>query len=169
MKISGKLLAVAGGLVLIGYVVTLKLATPSVLVEVKEVPEQKWLVLGKSMNGGLFSEEFEVFFKSMNTHKKEMGDSLPELVRYYQEPTVANNKTTSVFSGVIVPDSTYTKVGYQLIEITLPPSVKVQHMLDAGLYNAIDDFAIENSIKLDKNQVVEIFAKDYTAILIQKK
>ena len=75
MKISGKLLAVAGGLVLIGYVVTLKLATPSVLVEVKEVPEQKWLVLGKSMNGGLFSEEFEVFFKSMNTHKKEMGDS----------------------------------------------------------------------------------------------
>ena len=94
---------------------------------------------------------------------------IPELVRYYQEPTVANNKTTSVFSGVIVPDSTYTKVGYQLIEITLPPSVKVQQMLDAGLYNAIDDFAIENSIKLDKNQVVEIFAKDYTAILIQKK
>ena len=168
MKLSGKILAIAGGLILVSYLITLKIATPSTLVEVKEVPNQKWLVLGKSMEGGLFSDEFENFFKSMNLHKKEMGDSLPEIVRYYKEPTIANGKKTSIFAGVIVPDSSYTKLGYQLIEINLEPSVKVQHMLDAGLYHAIDDYAQEKNIVLDKNQVVEIFTKDYTAIFIRK-
>ena len=169
MKIPGKFLAIAGGLVLITYVITLKFATPSSLVEVKEVPHQKWLVLGKSIEGGLHSDEFAEFFKSMNTLKKEMGDSLPELTRYYIEPTVANKKKTAVFSGVIVPDSSFTKKGYQLIEINLPPSVKVQHMLAAGLYTAIDNYALNKKIELEKNQVVEILAEDYTAILIQKK
>jgi len=169
MKVPGKVLAIGGGLILIGYVIALKFATPSALVEVKEVPTQSWLVLGKSMEGGLHSREFEEFFKTMDQFRKDMGDSLPELTRYYTEPTVSNKKKTSVFSGLIVPDSSYNRVGYQLIKIKLGSSIKVQHMLGAGLYTAIDDYARTNKIELDKSQVVEILAKNYKAILIEKK
>ncbi len=169
MNISGKMLAIAGAFVLVGYVLVNKFATPSVLAELTEEPQQKWLVLGKSIEGGMASDQFETFFKSMNDLKKAMGDSLPELTRYYEEPTKENGKHTLVFSGVIVPDSTFSQQGFVLKEIVLPASVQVKHRLSAGLYPAIDEYAELKKIKLDKDHVVEILAKDYTAILMQKK
>lgn len=169
MKISGKVLAIGAGLVFVGYLFALKFATPSAFVEVKEVSTQRWLVLGKPMKGGMFSKEYKEFTQSIRTFKKEMGDSLPEITRYYIEPTVKNEKKTSVFSGIIVPDSSYTKEGYQLYEITLNPSVQVKHMLNAGLYHSINDYAQQHNIQLDNNHVVEIFTDTYTEILIQKK
>ena len=169
MKVSGKLLGILAGVIFLAYIITLKFATPSALVEVKEQPTQKWLVLGKSMEGGLLKPEFEKFFQSMNELKKQMGDSLPELTRYYIEPTQENKKFSKVFSGVIIPDSSYTKEGFVIKEITLRPSIGVQHMVSAGLYTAIDDYCETNKVKMDKNHVVEILAKKYTAIYIQKK
>ena len=72
MKIPGKVLAISGAVVLISYLITIKFKTPYALVEIKEVPTKEWLVLGKSMQGGLHSDKFGNFFKSMNELKKEM-------------------------------------------------------------------------------------------------
>lgn len=169
MKISGKFLAISAALLFTGYLIAIKFATPSALVEVKEAPQKSWLVLGKTMKGKALSKEFKEFSLSMRALRKEMGDSLPEFIRYYEEPTTENERFTSVFSGLIVPDSSFQKVGYQLKEIELAPSVQIKHKLNAGLYNSIDDYAQQHQINLDKNNVVEIFTDQYTAIWVQKK
>ena len=114
MKISGKILSIGAALLFISYLVALKFATPSTLVQVVETPKKSWLVLGKSMTGKALSKEFKTFSLSIRDFKIEMGDSLPELIRYYEEPTIENERHTSVFSGLIVPNDSYKKEGYQL-------------------------------------------------------
>ena len=166
MKISAKTLGIAAVLVLVGFYMT-KILTQIPEKRTQVVSAQSWLVLGKSHSGGMKTQAFENFFKECTALRKQLGDSLPELTRYYVEPTERNEKYTEVFSGVIIPDSTISAAGYQVKQIKIGRSVQVQHGISAGLYPAIEKFALKNELKLNSNEVVEILDGRQTSVLIE--
>ena len=168
MKVSTKTLLVAGLLVLVGFYVS-KYMTEIPQKDLRVVLPKKWLVLGKEHKGGMKTQGFEDFFKECTKLRKQTGDTLPELTRYYVEPTEDNEKYTEVFSGVVVPDSSFTFPGYTLKEITIGRSVQVKHGVSAGLYPAIEEFSKVNQISLDASQVVEIIDGRKMTILMEIK
>lgn len=166
MKVSGKTLAIAAVMVLIGFYIT-KSLTEVTQEDLSVVKPQQWLVLGKAHKGGMKTDEFESFFRECELLRKNMGDSLSELTRYYVEPTQENERYTEVFSGVIVPDSSVSLQGYELKLVSIGRAAQVTDLRGKRLYDSLDQFSLGNELTLDASQVVEIIRGRYMTVIME--